>query len=170
VSTPLAADAGVIVIVLLYVAPPLLLLMLGFIVGGAVERRHFASIRRRERALSGLVVTDLKTFPNCGPNGPSPMLGSGEVVIATDYLKTFLAGLRNIFGGEMRSYQLLAERAHREALLRMLEAAHRAGFNAVCNVRVETADLNSGGASRTAMLEVFAYGTAYRTATPPATP
>jgi len=160
--TPLADSTGAILILLLYLGPPVFLLLLGLIVGSTIENYHFSSIRQREHALSNLVVSDLKTFPMCEQNASGAMLVTGEVVIATDYLKTFLASLRNIFGGEVGSYQSLAERAHREALLRMLEAAQRAGFNAVCNVRVETADLNGGGQARTAMLEVFAYGTAYR--------
>ena len=86
----------------------------------------------------------------------------GEAVIATDYLKTFLARIRNILGGEVKSYRSLMLRARREAILRMLEQARQQGYDAVCNVRLNTADI--GGMAtrrRAAMVEIFATGTAY---------
>jgi uncharacterized protein YbjQ (UPF0145 family) len=89
----------------------------------------------------------------------------GESVIATDYLKTFLAGLRKIFGGELRSYQSLLVRARREALQRVVEEARRSGYNAICNVRLDGADV--GGNSkrrRVAMVCILASATAYHRA------
>ncbi|MFT6733724.1 MAG: hypothetical protein ACJAS9_001914 [Polaribacter sp.] len=38
-----------------------------------------------------------------------------------DYFKRFLAGLRNIFGGRVVTYESLVDRARREAILRMKE-------------------------------------------------
>ena len=80
----------------------------------------------------------------------------GQAVIASDYLKRFLARLRNIFGGEMRSYETLLTRARREAILRMLDRARTMGYDAVCNVRINTATIGRG------MVEALASGTAYR--------
>jgi uncharacterized protein YbjQ (UPF0145 family) len=71
----------------------------------------------------------------------------------------------------MKSFLNLTERAHREARLRMMEAARAAGFDAVGNVRVTTA--NIGGAALTGnqkalpMATVLASGTAYRRAPAP---
>ena len=94
-----------------------------------------------------------------------PAIVVGETVIATDYLKSFLARLRNIFGGEIRSYRTLLERARREALLRIVEEARGMGYNAVCNVRFETADVGGNSTMRkVAMVAILASGTAYHAA------
>ena len=48
---------------------------------------------------------------------------SSRVVISLDHFKRFLAGLRALVGGRIRSYETLLDRARREALMRMKEAA-----------------------------------------------
>ena len=91
----------------------------------------------------------------------------GEVVIATDYLKSFQATIRKIFGGRLGSYQTLLDRARREALLRVIEQAQDQGYNAVCNVRLETADVGGNTSQRrVAMVGILGSGTAYQAAPP----
>ena len=82
---------------------------------------------------------------------------SGSTVIASDYFKSFVAGLVNIFGGRVVPFESLLDRARREALLRMKEQARAAGAAYVFNVKYETARVTAG---RGAALEVLAYGTA----------
>ena len=77
----------------------------GFFVGGYRERSHFAKLERRESRLGAVNATQIKTYIAPAPGAPPPTLVTTEVVIASDYLKTFLAGLRKIFGGEIRSYE-----------------------------------------------------------------
>jgi uncharacterized protein YbjQ (UPF0145 family) len=117
--------------------------------------------------MSGMLVTNLKNFPGSQPGQSPPCMLIGETVIATDYFKSFLAKLRNIFGGEVKSYQTLLVRARRESLLRILVQAQEQGYNAVCNVRYENADV--GGNSRmkkgSAMVCILASGTAYHALT-----
>lgn len=140
---------------------PLFMLGLGLFVGGHTERRHFRDIEQREAALSDMLVTQLKSFPDAIPGEP-PCLMVAEVVIGTDYLKSFLAGLRKIFGGELRSYQSLLTRARSEACLRIQEEARRRGYNAVCNLRFESADVGGNATMRkTGMAAIIASGTAY---------
>jgi len=143
----------------------LVLLSLGFFVGRYTERKHFRLLEEREHQMRGCLVTQLKSFPGAIHGAQPPRLVVAEAVIATDYLKSFLARLRNIFGGEVRSYQSLLTRARREALLRIQEQAGAQGYNAICNVRFQTADV--GGNStlhRVAMAAIIASGTAYHTA------
>ena len=141
--------------------PIIVLLVLGFTVGGLVERAHFKRLAVREAALSHMLVTDLRTLPaGCGP--PCGMV-TGEVVIASDYFKTFAAALRKLVGGELRTFETLMERARREAMVRMLEAAHQQGANAVVNVRFATSNIGSMRRKKAAaMVEMYAYGTALR--------
>ena len=139
-----------------------LLIVLGFVVGGWNEHRHFRSLEQRERATADVLVTQLRTFPGRAAGGTPPTILFGEVVIATDYLKSFLAKLRNFFGGRIGSYQSLLERARREALLRIVEQARAQGYNAVCNVRLQTADVGGNSSMRrVAMAAILACGTAY---------
>jgi uncharacterized protein YbjQ (UPF0145 family) len=136
------------------------LLLLGLTIGRARERRHFADLDRRELASREFMVTDLRTVPP-GMQPQSARLVMGATVVASDYLKTFLSGFRMIFGGEMRSYSTMIDRARREARLRMIESARKAGALAVINVRFETSTV-SGTTGRNAapMSEVLCYGTA----------
>jgi uncharacterized protein YbjQ (UPF0145 family) len=144
------------------VVPLLLMLGLGLFVGRTVELRHFRSIVERETQMSDMLVTQMKSFP-CAVEGPqAPKMIVKEVVIAADYLKSFLAGLRNIFGGEVKSFQRMQDRAHREVVLRIMEQARSEGYNAICNVRVEHADIGGNANTRKmAMAAVLASATAY---------
>lgn len=138
------------------------LLALGFFVGWRREQNHLEDLSRRERELGDIGVTQLKTFPGNVPGPLPPAVFFGETAIATDYFKSFMAKLRNLFGGEVRSYQNLLARARRESLLRILEQARRKGYNAVCNVRYETADVGGNSTLRkTAMVCMLASATAY---------
>ena len=146
------------------------LLSLGLFVGGHAERKHFRSIARRETEMADMLVTQLKTFPNYTVGHTPPCLLVGEAVIATDYLKSFLARIRNIFGGEVRSYQRLLVRARQEAVLRILEQARSQGYNAICNVRLESADVGGSAVNRrgAAMVAIIASATAYHAVRAPA--
>lgn len=140
---------------------PILLLFVGLIVGGAVERRHFRSLEEREAAVADMLISQLKTFPLAGGSVQPPKLLVTEVVISSDYLKSFLATIRNIFGGEVRSFQTLLTRSRREALLRLAEQARAEGYNALCNVRFDTADIGGSSQKKIHMSSVLASATAY---------
>lgn len=147
----------------LQVAPIAVLLVFGFTVGGIVERAHFRRLKEREAALRDMIVTDLKSFPAGHASQPFGLV-TGQVVIASDYFKTFAAGLKKLIGGNLRTYESLMERARREALVRMMESARQMGANRVINVRFSTSNIGSGGPQRrrrgAAMVEMYAYGTA----------
>lgn len=137
------------------------LLLLGFIFGSLAESRHFRSIRQRERDTLHVPLLTMKVVPETSVPVRARLVG-GNVVVSVDFFKQFLAGLRNIFGGRMVSYESLLDRARREALLRMKEEAMAMGALLVVNVRLETASLSKGSARRESVgaVEVYAYGTA----------
>jgi uncharacterized protein YbjQ (UPF0145 family) len=141
----------------------LMLLVLGLLVGGYLERRHFASLDERESANGAFLVTQLRSYPGVVAGPAPPMMLCGEAVVSSDYLKTFLATVRKIFGGEMKSYQSLLIRARREALQRLVEDARARGYNAVCNVRYNSTDIGGGakGRKKAVMVTILACGTAY---------
>ncbi len=140
---------------------PILLLVLAYLVGSAIERRHFARLRERETALRGFPVVNFATLPPTWEVTRSD-LTSASIVVSLDYFKRFLAGLRALVGGRVKAYEPLLERARREAVLRMVEQARDAGFDAVINVRLQTSRLvsTSGDGEQTAGVEILAFGTA----------
>ena len=134
------------------------LLMLGYLFGHHAEKRHYASIIKRE--------DDLRTLPITGSHFPpenqyyNQMLVMGSTVISVDYFKRFLAALRNLFGGRVTSYESLLDRARRESILRMKYEAQSLGASFVFNVKYETASISKGRRSSIGSIEVLAYGTA----------
>lgn len=153
--------AGMLVLCL-NLLPFIILVCLGLFVGRHMEKSHFRDLARREAATAGMLITEIRSFPGGSAVSPDPAIVVAEVTIATDYLKSFLAKLRNIFGGEVGSYRTLMERARREAILRVVEKAREAGYDAVCNVRLQTADIGGSTTRRkVAMCSILASGTAY---------
>jgi uncharacterized protein YbjQ (UPF0145 family) len=134
----------------------LTLLALGFFVGRINERRHYASIRAREKQYQDVLAFTFR-FPPDRITPQEVFLVTGTVVISADYFKTFVAGLRNLFGGRFRSYESLMERARREALLRLKAEARRRGAKLVICVRFESTTITAGVAPS---IEVVAFGTA----------
>lgn len=138
---------------------PVFLLILGFSVGSFRERGHYRSIIAREDQYRDLPVFSARHAPELDP-APDAQLVVGSVVISIDHFKRFLAGLRMIFGGRIAAHESLVDRARREALLRMREAARSKGAAYVFNVRMETASISKGGNKTIGSVEVVAYGTA----------
>ncbi len=141
----------------------LCLLAIGFFAGSYFEGRHFKRLQRREATHQGFIVSQIKSFPGAIASGQPPQAFFAEAVISSDYLKTFLSNIRKFFGGEMKSYHSLLERARREALMRIIEQASAAGYDTACNLRYETADI--GGATNprrgVVTVAVIASATAY---------
>ena len=137
---------------------PLLIIVVALITGSTLERRHYRSIDERENKYGRIPLLNSKKYPNPRPVSEARFV-SGSVVISYDYFKRFLAGLRMIFGGEVKSYVSLLDRGRREAILRMKEKSHDADL--IVNLRIETSSISKGNKKRSlGAVEVFAYGTA----------
>jgi uncharacterized protein YbjQ (UPF0145 family) len=135
--------------------------VLGYSAGSWAERKHYRSIKKREKELLSLaVITAEGSFP--AGRVAEAALVSGSVVISIDYFKRLLAILRNIFGGRVKSYESLVDRARREAILRMKEQAHAMGAGMVINLRLETSTIgrSANQKNRVGSVEAIAYGTA----------
>lgn len=135
------------------------LLVGGFIFGRLVELAHLRRLAIEEEELSDIMVTDLRRLP-ANWNASHAVLVTGTCVIATDYFKVFIAGLRNLFGGNVPGYEVLMNRARRQARVRMLQEARRLGANVVWNVRIETSSISETRLGRG--VEAIIYGTAMR--------
>jgi len=138
---------------------PLALLVVTYFTGSALERRHYASIRERELRWRSLPAITFRSIPS-GWKVTECTLITGSVVISVDYFKRFLSGLRMIFGGRVKAYETLLDRARREALLRLKERAAERGYHAVINIRLETSRIaNARKSGSITGLEVLAFGT-----------
>jgi len=139
----------------------LILLALGYGFGRYAELRHFSSIRKREKALQSIPAIATK-IPDPTMRPRHTQLVTGSVVISVDYFKRFIAGLRNLIGGRVTSYETLLDRARREAILRMKEEARALDAKLVFNVKFETASISKGNrGNQIGSVEVLAYGTAF---------
>lgn len=70
--------------------------------------------------------------------------------------RDILAGMKNVFGGEVGAYRQLLNESRAEALKRLEEEAAALGADAVVSVRMATADVMQGVA------EILVYGTAVK--------
>ncbi|MEE9321282.1 MAG: heavy metal-binding domain-containing protein [Granulosicoccus sp.] len=131
------------------------LLVGGYIFGRLAEKRHMKSIIKREAINNALPAIASRHPPTDQPYHQH--LVGGSVVIGSDYFKSFMSGLINIFGGRVTPFETLLDRARREAMLRMKEEARRYNAAYVFNVKYETTRVATG---KVAAMEVFAYGTA----------
>ncbi|MFT4729690.1 MAG: hypothetical protein ACI9UN_004208 [Granulosicoccus sp.] len=132
-----------------------LLLVLGYLFGRVAEKRHYARIIRREVEMQHLPVVASRYPPI--DREYSQRLVAGSVVIASDYFKTFLANLINIFGGRVTPFESMLDRARRESILRMKYDAIQLNAAYVFNVKFDTTRIATG---KVAAMEVVAYGTA----------
>jgi|TARA_B110000438_G_scaffold254229_1_gene260335 uncharacterized protein YbjQ (UPF0145 family) len=80
----------------------------------------------------------------------------GSTVRARHIGTDILASLKNIVGGELKSYSILLEAAREEAMDRMIANAKETNADAVINFRFQTSTIAPGAS------EVIAYGTAVR--------
>ena len=138
----------------------IVLLIAAYLVGTAVERSHYRSIREREKDLNALPAIASRRLPPEQFDGHAAEIVAGSVVISVDYFKRFLAGLRQLVGGRLSTYETLVDRARREAVLRMKQHAREQGAEIVFNVKLETSSIYRGTEESIGSVEVLAYGTA----------
>ena len=100
-----------------------------------------------------MIITNIETIPGMKILSQYGMV-SGSTVRSKNAVLDFGAGLKNVFGGELKSYTSLLNDARKEAISRMEQQARVLGANAIINVRFATSSITSCAA------EVYVYGTA----------
>lgn len=80
----------------------------------------------------------------------------GNTIRARHVGRDIAAGLKNIIGGEIKSYTEMTEKARDEAFNRMVNQAVDLGADAIINIRFATSMVMTGAA------EMLAYGTAVK--------
>jgi uncharacterized protein YbjQ (UPF0145 family) len=137
----------------------LALLVIGLVCGRIAENSHYRKIRLREWQYRELLLFPKRVVPESYSRHAGQLV-MGSTVVSVDYFKTFVAGLRNLFGGRVSSFESLLDRARREAILRMQEQARELGAEAVMNLKIETSRVSGDAARGVGSIEILAYGTA----------
>ncbi len=134
-----------------------LLLLIGYIFGKMAEQKHYKKIIKWERFFQNIPAASTRIPPQKKYN---QVLVSGNVVVANDYFKMFVAGLKSMFGGQLNTYEALLDRGRREAIIRMKRQAKKLNADLVLNVKLTTTNLAMDDQRGAGALEVYAYGTA----------
>ena len=100
----------------------------------------------------------ITSTPSIEGSSISSYLGivTGSTVRARHLGTDILATLKNLVGGELKSYSILLTAARKEAMERMIANAEEMGADAVVNFRYETSTIAAAAS------EVIAYGTAVK--------
>ncbi|MBR1784361.1 MAG: YbjQ family protein [Bacteroidales bacterium] len=81
---------------------------------------------------------------------------TGSTIQSKNFISDFGQGLKNIVGGELKSYTAMMEKARKQATQRMIDEAVRLGADAIIGVRYTTSAIIAQAA------EVLVYGTAIK--------
>ena len=102
-----------------------------------------------------MLITNIEYIPNREITEHFGVV-SGSTVRAKHVGRDIMAGLKNVFGGELQGYTELLIESREEAIERMIAQAESLGANAIINVRFSTSSVAAGAA------ELYVYGTAVR--------
>lgn len=142
------------------------LFAIGWFFGRYNEQDHLRQLAVSEKELGYIIVSSERFYrPTIAPDTEGAVV-MGSVVIAQDYFKMIVAGILNLFGKNLVTYETLLDRARREALVRMKLEAQFMGYNQVFGIRLEVTSINATGS----MVEAIAYGTAVYTIDNPKIP
>lgn len=146
-----------------YIINFLFLLCLAYFTGTAIEKAHYRAIEERERLYLNLPAVTSKKIVD-GSQILEARLCCASVVISLDYFKRFLAGLRKVVGGRIKSYETLLDRGRREAILRVKKQARTMQADIILNLRLETSGIGQQTKKKGSIgsFEVMAYGTAVK--------
>ena len=100
-----------------------------------------------------MLLTNLEYVPGKKINKHMGLV-QGSTVRSKHVGRDIMAGVKNIFGGELIGYTELLHESREEAINRMTEQAKAIGANAILNIRFSTSSITQGAS------ELFTYGTA----------
>ncbi len=144
----------------------IILILLWLFFWKRAEKKHYASIVEREETYKNIVVLsdkDLKSLQH--PQSEWMLIVEGTVV-SIDAFKKLMASFVNIFGGRMKAYESLVDRARREAVLKVKQRAGNAGCNVIVNLRLETSSISKSTKNTVWAVEAIAYATGIKVTSP----
>ena len=156
-STVLELIFGLIVLIIGLGLVPFYICM-----GLYIENKMLKQVEQDEKELAHIKVLEVKTVPEKYiQNGCTSQMVCGSITVASNYLRSYFASWRNIFGGEIKSYTLLLDIARRTAMVRMKREAEKLHADCIINIKYATANIMSSNTSASGTsVEVLVYGTA----------
>ena len=100
-----------------------------------------------------MLISNMEILPGKSVNTHLGLV-QGSSVRAKHVGRDIMAGLKNIFGGELKGYTELLQESREEAMERMRQQAAAMGANAILNVRFSTSSVAQGA------VEIYVYGSA----------
>jgi uncharacterized protein YbjQ (UPF0145 family) len=85
---------------------------------------------------------------------------TAEIVYGSNFLRDFLASIRDVIGGRTGSYERLFEQGQRKALAELEQRAQRLGADAVIGIEIDTGTINVDQSG--VLLLITATGTAVK--------
>ena len=126
----------------------------GWFFGTRNEIKHLDRLKNAE-----IEIMEIKLFSN--KFHTSSAVGhfiSSNAVVSQNFYKSTHATIKNVLCKSLSEHEATADRARREAIIKLKQQAKNLGANEIHGFRLETASiLNHGG-----IIEVIAYGTAIR--------
>lgn len=138
----------------------LILVSIGYWRGRRNEKAHLTLLDSEESRLHRVLIFATR-YPAQVTEPMDPVLVTGSAVVGSDHFRLLLASLRKVVGGNYRAYENLMERARRQAVVRMKQAARDQGASMIFNVRYATSRISNSRAGEATQVEVVAYGTAF---------
>ncbi|MEN8282062.1 YbjQ family protein [Acinetobacter gerneri] len=118
------------------------------------EQKHLDQLEIDEQHFSRITVSTHK-FQTSDQKG---QLVVSNIALSIDYFRSSLAHIPEMLGQPLDSYEIVADRARREVLIRLKKQAASLGYDEILGLRFETSSITANGQ----MLEVIAYGTAIK--------
>ena len=101
-----------------------------------------------------MIVTSADVVP--GQNVQVLGLVRGNIVTSRHIGRDMMAGMKELVGGEIKSYTEMTDEARQVAEGRMIEQAQRLGADAILAMRFDSGSIQPG------TIEMIAYGTAVK--------
>ncbi len=134
-----------------------IIVLLGLFFGRRAEKKHYASIEKREEEYKNIAVLSDKDLQEVWEIEWDGVLLTGWTVVSIDAFKKLMAGFVNFFGWRMKSYESLVDRARREAVLKVKQQAVQEGYNTISNLRIETSSITKNARKTVGAVEAMAY-------------
>ncbi len=102
-----------------------------------------------------MIITTTETIPG---KEISEILGvvRANTVRARNFGSDFMAGLKNLVGGEISEYTKLQSRSREQALKRLIDEGNKLNADAIVNIRFSTSMIMQGAS------EILVFGTAVK--------
>ena len=137
----------------------IIIILLGLYFWKRAEKKHYKSIQEREEKYKNIIMISDKDLKRAKNNQSEWMLLIEGTVVAMDAFKKLMASFVNLFGGRMKAYESLVDRARREAVLKVKQRAAESGCNVIANLRLETSSISKSAKKQVGAVEAIAYAT-----------